>query len=322
MGEAVAEPSTEWREVTQPGEAERHKQQGAAFAEMQGRKDERFGTGRALHRKQVAALRATLDVPGDLPAHAKQGIFAIAAKYDAWIRVSNGGFNRAPDSTPDIRGFSIKVLGVTGQAALGGEAVTQDFALINHERFSSATSEDFTSVVTTGGSTPGKLLLRLLKNPGMIPQLKTVQSALKEPFSGFATHDFFSAAPIAFGPYAVRVKVAAASDQVNPTAGEDWAADLYQRLDQGPLNYDIQVQFFTDEQHTPIEDASRNWEAPYLTVGRLSIPHQQAEPAFDEEVESARFDPWNALVDHRPLGEVMRARKVAYFVSQQHRSAE
>ncbi|MEV8374091.1 hypothetical protein AB0P21_15220 [Kribbella sp. NPDC056861] len=322
MGDVVAEPSTEWREVIDPGEAERHERQGQAFAEMQTRKDEKFGGGRALHRKQLAALRATLEVPDDLPEYAKQGIFAIKNKYDAWIRLSNGGFNRAPDSTPDIRGFSIKVLGVTGRAALGGEAVSQDFAMINHEHFSSATSEDFTTVVTTGGSTPGRILLRLLKNPGLIPQLKTVQAALKEPFSGFATHDFFTAAPLAFGPYAVRVKLAAASDRVNTQASDDWATDIYQRIAQGPLVHDFQVQFFTDEQRTPIEDASVNWDAPYLTVGRLTIPRQHPEPAFGEEVEAAKFDPWNALVDHRPLGEVMRARKVAYFASQQHRSAQ
>jgi hypothetical protein len=322
MGDVVAEPSTEWREVIDPGEGERHERQGKAFAELQGRKDEKFGGGRALHRKQLAALRATLEIPAELPAHAKQGIFAIKNKYDAWIRLSNGGFNRAPDSTPDIRGFSIKVLGVTGPAALGGEAVSQDFAMINHEHFSSATSEDFTTVVTTGGSTPGKILLRLLKNPGLIPQLRTVQTALKEPFSGFATQDFFTAAPLAFGPYAVRVKLAAASDRVNTQASDDWAIDIYQRIPQSPLVYDFQVQFFTDEQHTPIEDASVNWDAPYLTVGRLTIPRQHAEPAFSEEVEAAKFDPWNALVDHRPLGEVMRARKVAYFASQQHRSAK
>jgi catalase len=321
MGDVVAEPNTEWREVVLAGEAERHGRQAKAFVEMQERKDEKYDTGRALHRKQVAALRAKVEIPGDLPAHAKQGIFGIANKYDAWIRLSNGGFNRAPDKVPDIRGFSIKVLGVSGQAALGGEAVSQDFALINHERFSSATSENFTTVVTTGGSTTGKLLLRILKNPGMIPQLKTVQAALKDPFSGFATHDFFSAAPLAFGPYAVRVKLVAASTEVNPAASDDWAADIYGRLERGPLSYDFQVQFFTDEQNTPIEDASINWQAPYLTVARLTVPRQARDEAFDKEVEAARFDPWNALVDHRPLGEVMRARKVAYFASQQQRSA-
>ncbi|WP_246486774.1 hypothetical protein [Kribbella qitaiheensis] len=319
----VAEPSTEWREVIAADEQERHERQAAEFAAMQERKSAKYGTGRALHRKQVAALRATLDVPADLPEYARQGLFKIPDRHDAWIRLSNGGFNRAADGVPDIRGFSIKVLGVSGPAALGGEAVSQDFALINHERFSSATSEDFTKVVTTGGSTPGGILLRLLKNPGMIPQLKTVSTALKSPFSGFATHDFFSAAPIAFGPYAVRVRLMAASDQVNPSASDDWATDIYDRLIGNPLSYDLQVQFFTDEKATPIEDASIDWAAsPYLTVARLTVPRQKPDETLATQVEAARFDPWNALTDHRPLGEVMRARKVAYYASQQARSAE
>jgi hypothetical protein len=319
----VAEPSTEWREVIQPDEKERHERQAAEFVALQQRKSAKYGTGRALHRKQLAALRATVDVAADLPAYAKQGIFKIPNRYDAWIRLSNGGFNRAPDGVPDIRGFSIKVLGVAGPAALGGEAVSQDFALINRNRFSSATSEDFTNLVITGGSTRGGALLRLAKNPGLIPQVRAVSTALKTPFSGFATHDFFSAAPIAFGPYAVRVRLVAASDQVNPAASDDWAADIYDRLIDNPLSYDLQVQFFIDETATPIEDAAADWAAaPYLTVGRLTVPRQKPDEALATQVESARFDPWNALVEHRPLGEVMRARKVAYYASQQARSAE
>jgi hypothetical protein len=318
----VGEPSTEWREVVLPEEKERHERQAAQFAAMQSRKSEKYGTGRALHRKQLAALRARLDVPGDLPEYAKQGIFAIPNRYDAWIRLSNGGFNRAPDAVPDIRGFAIKVLGVRGPAALGGEAVSQDFALINHERFSSATSDNFTKVVTTGAGTRGQILLKVLKNPGMIPELKTVTAALRSPFSGFATQDFFSAAPIAFGPYAVRVRLVAASSEVNQNAKDDWAGDVYERLIDNPLVRELQVQFFTDEATTPIEDASVVWPAPYVTVARLTIPRQKPDPAFDEEIETAKFDPWNALIAHRPLGEVMRARKVAYFASQQNRSAQ
>jgi hypothetical protein len=322
MGDVVGEPSTEWREVVLPEEKERHERQAAQFAAMQSRKSEKYGTGRALHRKQLAALRARLDVPGDLPEYAKQGIFAIPNRYDAWIRLSNGGFNRAPDAVPDIRGFAIKVLGVRGPAALGGEAVSQDFALINHERFSSATSDNFTKVVTTGAGTRGQILLKVLKNPGMIPELKTVTAALRSPFSGFATQDFFSAAPIAFGPYAVRVRLVAASSEVNQNAKDDWAGDVYERLIDNPLVRELQVQFFTDEATTPIEDASVVWPAPYVTVARLTIPRQKPDPAFDEEIETAKFDPWNALTAHRPLGEVMRARKVAYFASQQNRSAQ
>jgi hypothetical protein len=38
-------------------------------------------------------------------------------------------------------------------------------------------------------------------------------------------------------------------------------------------------------------------------------------------LEAAVFDPWHALVEHRPLGEVQRARKVVYFASQRQRGA-
>jgi catalase len=318
---AVVEPSVEWREVVQAGERERHEAQAARFVELQARKSERYGTGRALHRKQVAALRATLTVPADLPEYARQGLFAVPDKYDAWVRLSNGGFNRAPDSVPDIRGFAVKVLGLSGQAALGGEALSQDFALINHDRFSSATSEDFAKVVDLGSGTRGQIIRGVLKDRGLLKQLRYTVAALKRPFTGFATQDFFSAAPIAFGPYAVRVKLAATDDRPNPNASDDWAADIYDRLIDKALDYDFQVQFFTDEQRTPIEDASVRWDSPYLTVGRLTIPRQKPDEDLAAEVESATFDPWNALAQHRPLGEVMRARKVAYFASQQHREA-
>ncbi|WP_380051216.1 hypothetical protein [Kribbella deserti] len=286
---------------------------------MQNRKNEKYGTGRALHRKQLTGLRATFEVLPELPAEARHGLFGVPQKYDAWVRLSNGGFNSAPDKVPDIRGFSIKVLGVTGRGALGGTAPSQDFALINHSKFSSPTSDVFTKVVTAGASGPGEILRRVVREPRLVPKVVAVAGALKAPFDGFATHDFHSAAPIACGPYAVRVRVLKASDQPRPEANEDWAADVYARL---PLSHEVQLQFFTDEASTPIEDASVDWPTPYLTVARLNIPAQQRDDAFDAEVEAARFDPWNALVEHRPLGEVMRARKVAYFASQQNRAAK
>jgi hypothetical protein len=38
-------------------------------------------------------------------------------------------------------------------------------------------------------------------------------------------------------------------------------------------------------------------------------------------VEAAIFDPWGALMEHRPLGDVMRARKVVYYASEKERGA-
>ena len=136
----------------------------------------------------------------------------------------------------------------------------------------------------------------------------------------------YSAAPIACGPYAVRVRLQPASDEVKPGASADWAGDFRSRLERGPLRFELQLQFFVDEARTPIEDASVDWPedvAPYVTVGILTLPVQDAQSeagkALAAAIESAAFDPWSALMDHRPLGEVMRARKVVYFQSQSGR---
>jgi hypothetical protein len=50
-------------------------------------------------------------------------------------------------------------------------------------------------------------------------------------------------------------------------------------------------------------------------------PPQVDAAGFDAQIEASVFDPWQALAAHRPLGEVMRSRRVAYFESQKARSA-
>lgn len=317
----MTEPSTAWHEVVAPDEEQRHAWQASQFVAMQQRKSAEFGTGRALHRRQRLALRAVLEVPAGLPAAASHGIFATPATYECWVRLSNGGFNSDPDRVPDIRGFAVKVLGVPGESVFGGPASSQDFALINHEKFSSSTSKDFTAI-TTGASTGARGIFKaVVRAPHLLGGLVHVVGALRKSFSGFATEDFYSAAPIACGPYAARVRLCAASSQVTPGARSDWAADIYGRLSDGPLEHELQLQFFTDEARTPIEDAAVVWDAPYVTVARLVIPSQAPDDAFAADVEAARFDPWNAVTAHRPLGEVMRARKVAYRPSQENRDA-
>lgn len=97
-----------------------------------------------------------------------------------------------------------------------------------------------------------------------------------------------------------------------------------ERLRARPLTYAFELQFFVDEASTPIEDGSVDWPeavAPFVSVARLTLPKQDPPGAFAEQVEAATFDPWAALLDHRPLGELMRARKVVYYASQAERGA-
>jgi hypothetical protein len=90
----------------------------------------------------------------------------------------------------------------------------------------------------------------------------------------------------------------------------------------------MQLQFYTDEATTPIENAAAVWpesRSPFRTVARLTIPQQDVEDeaglALSKKIDASAFDPWNALMEHRPLGDIMRARKVVYLASERQRGA-
>jgi hypothetical protein len=324
-------PSTAWREVVAPDEAERFAGYAAQFAEMQAAKSRKFGPGRALHRRQQLGLAAVLDVQPDLPAHARHGLFAAPKTFEAWVRLSNGGPDKAADAKPDVRGFSIHVRGVRGRAALGGEATHQDFALIQHPAFAFAKTDEFVGLVLAVAKSPAALLGYLVKRYGVggaIRQAAKIAKTFGKRFRGFAVETFFSAAPIACGPYAARVRLKPVDARLPPISGTAWAADVAERLRSAPLAYELQLQFFVDEQRTPIEDASVDWPeavAAYLTVARLTLPRQDADSETGRRlgaaIEAAVFDPWAALAEHRPLGDVMRARRVVYHASQKQRGA-
>ena len=320
-------PSTHWQEQIAADEEQRFAGYAAGFAELQKKNTQKYGNGRALHRKQIVALTASLEVRDNLPDYARQGLFAQPATYKTWVRLSNGGPERVSDRRPDVRGFSFKVLGVNGPGALGTPTNSQDFALINLPAFAFAKSDEFVALVLALSKGGPAIISHLYKNYGIVGGvrlLKRMAGSFGKPFNGFAVETFYSAAPIACGPYAARVRLVPRQNDAGPQDG-DLSTDLQMRLAVASLRYDVQLQFFVDEQQTPIEDASVDWPeaiAPYVTVATLTIPVQTVEGNAGElaqQIEQAVFDPWCALAEHRPLGDVMRARKVVYYQSQQQR---
>jgi hypothetical protein len=324
-------PSTGWKEKIGADEEQRYAGYAQQFAQIQARKSARWGPGRTLHRKQLTAAHGILEVLDGLPEFCKHGMFAQPREYEVRVRLSNGGLDRAPDSVPDIRGFSLRVLGVEGESALGhGAAGNQDFTLINQEAFAFAGSGEFVDFVVAASQGRAALFKYVFRRYGVLGAPRRLTKMIKaagKPFSGFATEPLFSALPMANGPYAVRVRLlpAAANGKALQDASADWDADFSGRLAQQPLHWDLQLQFFASEALTPIEDASVKWATPYSTVARLMLPRQDTRSAegqaLAQEVEAAVFDPWQALAAHRPLGDVQRARKVVYFQSQKGRGA-
>lgn len=310
------EPSTTWRERVDPDEQARFERQAAKLAAMHKAKNARWGVGRLLHRKTLAAIKGTLEVLPNLPRHARYGIFAEAKTYPALVRLSNGGFDVAANSTPDIRGFAIKVQGISGPGALGRAVDSQDFLLINQELFGARNSDEFVDLVALAARGPLALLWNLFRARGLggaLATMKGVQATLGRPFAGFVGETFDTVVPNKVGPYAARVRLTPAS----PIASKgDIADDIKAHLAASPLRYNLKLQFFIDEATTPIEDPTKPWPQPAssdVTVARLTL----TELAGD--VETLQFDPWGGLEEHRPLGEIMRARKAAYYLSQKGR---
>jgi hypothetical protein len=90
--------------------------------------------------------------------------------------------------------------------------------------------------------------------------------------------------------------------------------------------WELRVQFMTNLETTPIEDASKIWdeqETPFIPVARISAPSQ---PTFSAQTNDASdhqlaFSPWHGLAAHRPLGSIQRARKSAYDMSKRFRAS-
>ncbi|MFJ5842955.1 hypothetical protein ACIQGO_40640 [Streptomyces shenzhenensis] len=309
-------PSTQWREVFLPDESTEHAEQAHVFTEVQRQHLKKHGQGGALHRKQVAALRADFVVEEGLPAYARQGIFADPSVHEAHVRLSNGNFSA--DRAPDIRGFAIKVLGASTPSTAD---VEQNFTLVSQETLKVSGSAEFVGIVDLSTSAPGAALRKAAKKPHMTRSAVANFRDMIKPFSGFATHDFFSIMPVMFGDYAARLKLRAASTTINKEARKDLAADIYTRLAEDSLEFLFQAQFFEDEVRTPIEDSSVRWDAPWLTVARLRVPRQAPDEALAEAIEQSSFTPWISAPEHRPLGELMRARQAAYSLSWRNRGA-
>lgn len=318
-------PSTAWREQIAPDEEAHFARVAKVIGALQRSRSAKYGKGRALHRKQLLATSGTLEVLDGLPEHARHGLFAVPGLHRVLARFSNGGPEVQADRIPDIRGFALKILDVSGASALGGATDHQDFLLINQDRGPARNSREFIDFLEA--ATPGPLagILQLFKAHGPfggLSRLRELFAMLGKKFNGFAAERFNTAVPLCCGPYAVKVRLKPVGNPPPSARSKDIVADLRERLAAGPVHWDMELQFFVDEATTPIEDASRAWpdtETPIVTVARLTLFAPSDEVA--KHAETAKFDPWGGLAEHRPLGEVMRARKVAYFASQQGRAA-
>lgn len=313
-------------ETIAPDEAERFRGFAQEIAAIQSaRAAEAPGkTGRALHEKQHLGAVGELVVKA--PETARSGVFAMSGKsWPVYVRFSNGSSRHQADKEPDVRGFALKLVGVPGQKLIRGleSELTQDFLFIDSQAIPFRTPDEFMQFVRAAKDGPGKLLPRLISSFGAGRALGIIWGSLtKAKVKSFATHEFHTAAPIAFGKSAAKLSlVPVPSDAPAKAAkGPDFLrADLVSRLQSRALSWTLRAQLFVDEKTTPIEDASVVWSGPWIDLATLTLPQQNPESArgreISELVNELSFDPWHAIEAHRPLGAIMRARGATYGAS-------
>ena len=316
--------STTWQETVAPDEDTRFAGYAKQLVALQ---HGAGGTHRALHAKGHGIFSAKLEI-GDVPAELRHGLAAKPGTFEALVRYSNGASRVQRDKVGDVRGIAVKVLDVPGTKVLGS-GTTQDFLGILSSAIPFRDADEFMRVVWATRSPP-LALFRLIGALGPFRPfavLGKVLKGFKQSAASLATKRFFSAAPIKWGPHAVRF---AFTPVENLAAELGKGADFYgeelaSRLARAPVVYALQIQLYVDAKTTPIEEASVDWDAPYVDIGKLTIGKQDAASErgklLRERGEDLAFDPWHAHVAHQPLGNIMRARKVAYFASTQARGA-
>ena len=316
----MSDGETTWREIVPADEAQRLESLARALV------GDRKLDGRPLHRKALAALHGRFEV-GDVPPPLRHGLFARPADYEAFVRFSSGSGQAQSDRTADVRSIAVKVVGVAGPKVIPGleNAATQDFLNVLTPTFPFKDPAAFVDIVV--GMRRGQLavLKALFKHFGLFGlfgAIGRIKRSVDASTQSLAERTYFSAVPIRLGPEAMKLRFRPIDlpPAVPASTGADvLTAELRARVKASALAFSVEAQRFVDETRTPIEDPTVEWldsVAPWTAVARLHIPAQATDSAaglkLANYVERLSFDPWHALVEHRPLGAIMRARGVAY----------
>jgi hypothetical protein len=281
------------------------------------------GARRRFNQTRAAGcVDAEFVVAADLPPFLRVGLFATPGAYRARIRFANA--NSASDSDADIRGMAIKVMDVPGTNLTPG-ATSQDFVLNS-------------SPVMMASDTKGFLeFLRAVEEPGFEtgayflkhPKALVVLAKARRHHTCHLDVHYWSATPYLLGDgQAVKYSAWPGAGPHSPAPGHRPSGSylteaLIARLAQGDATFEFGVQVQADARRMPIEDAMTEWseeESPFQRVATIRIPKQRFDAAEQwQACEAMRFDPWNALAEHRPLGGMNRARRAIYHAMADHR---
>lgn len=292
---------------------------------------------RSVHAKPHGLIRGKLTIKNNLPDYLQQGIFAAENTYAVVMRFSTSPGDIMHDSVSTPRGVAIKVLGVEGERLSGDPTSrTQDFLMVNGPAFLKPDAKSFLTSLKLLAKTTDKaeglkkVLSAALRGTEKIiesvgGESPTIKSIGGHPETNILGETFFTQVPVLYGKYMAKLSLVPVAPEL--TALKD--APLEDGKENGireavsaffkthTAKWELRVQLCTDIEAMPIEDASVVWpedQSPYIAVATLEAAPQVSwdDATFPQIEDRLIFSPWNGVLDHRPLGSVMRARRHAY----------
>jgi hypothetical protein len=294
------------------------------------------GYERGGNTKTHGVMKATFTVRDDIPANCQVGIFAKPGTYKAYVRYAGPGPN-VPADIQDV-GFlsmSVKVMGVQGKKLMGDKNFQKQYGLFpdSIEKY----TQDF--ITTSGGPTfvtpntreNAKLQYWSLVDMTLYYFLNPVDSHLVDMMMHALWNEtkynplgdrYWSCTPYLLGEnQAVMYSFMPKSKNLyRKIAGLPFGKvpfnylreNMIKTLSEKDVEFDLMVQLQTDPHLMPIEDSSVRWPeklSPFIPVASVHIPKQQFDtPAVVEFNKRLKMNPWHCLPEHRPLGNLNRAR--------------
>jgi catalase len=276
---------------------------------------------RGQHQKLLLGARGTLRVLDEVPEPVKRGPFALPVA----CRFSNGQPCPFADQTADVRGIALKFFSPQGVETdmlvtnEGGRSHARDaesfmaFADILVAKIERGTPGAFNELLRElreGKLTKGEaghIGAVLLKEVG----LHSVRSLSLESYWGSVVGLGDAAFKYSLRPHP-DTPTSVASDENGPDYLRD---ELLSRLARGPVKWQLCVQLFVDESHTPVNDAATVWSSAPAVVGELALA---TAPSADDErtIDQMAFNPGHGF---DPLG-ITHARVDVYAASAQNRA--
>lgn len=274
-------------------------------------------TKRDAHPKSLGLLKAKFVVNNNLPKALRVGLFKEAKSYPALIRISNSNPKVKGDDKKDVRGFAIKLIGVTGKKVVNDEKNTHDFLLVSTKTMPLGTVKLFHDALYYNLKVNPLVYLYKTISQGNLNKLKEIASSRKHHTSPLDIC-YFSTTPYMLGQEIVKYCIIPTSlykSEFPKKLTKSYLTDnMKKHLSIEEARFDFMIQL--KKNNMPVEDASIEWDlekSPYIKVGEIIIDKQNfdtKERAFLSE--NLSFTPGHSLLEHKPIGGLNRARVKIY----------